>query len=84
MFTVLGQARRLARAAARHAGSSAEIAMESPRQDRSTALFALATELPAAMLARMLGINIKVAVAWQQASSGDWTAYAADISRRPH
>jgi hypothetical protein len=55
-----------------------------PRQDRSTALFALATELPAAMLARMLGINIKVAVAWQQASSGDWTAYAADISRRPH
>jgi hypothetical protein len=34
------------------------------------------------MLARMLGINIKVAVAWQQASSGDWTAYAADVSRR--
>jgi hypothetical protein len=53
-----------------------------PRQDRSTALFALATELPAAVLARMLGINIKVAVAWQQAASGDWTSYAADISRR--
>ena len=34
-----------------------------PRQDRSTALFALATELSAAVLARMLGINIKVAVA---------------------
>ena len=30
----------------------------------------------------MLGIHIKVAVAWQQASSGDWMAYAADISRR--
>jgi hypothetical protein len=35
-------------------------------RDRSTALFALATEIPA----RMLGIHIKVAVAWQQASSG--------------
>jgi hypothetical protein len=55
-----------------------------PRQDRSTALFSLATELPAAMLARMLGIHIAVAVQWQQASSGDWTAYAADISRRNH
>jgi hypothetical protein len=34
------------------------------------------------MLARMLGIHIAVAVQWQQASSGDWTAYAADISQR--
>jgi hypothetical protein len=53
-----------------------------PRQDRSTALFALATELPAAMLARMLGVNIKVAVQWQQAAGGDWAAYAADVSQR--
>ena len=53
-----------------------------PRQDRSTALFALATELPAAVLARMLGIHIKVAVAWQHAASGDWAAYAADVGRR--
>jgi hypothetical protein len=30
----------------------------------------------------MLGIHISVAVAWQRASSGDWAAYAADISRR--
>jgi hypothetical protein len=34
------------------------------------------------MLARMLGIHISVAVAWQRASSGDWTSYAANISRR--
>jgi hypothetical protein len=54
-----------------------------PGRARSTALFTLAAELPAAILARMLGIHIKVAVAWQQAASGDWTAYAADISRRP-
>jgi hypothetical protein len=30
----------------------------------------------------MLGIHIKVAVAWQHASAGDWTTYAADVSRR--
>ena len=53
-----------------------------PGQDRSTALFGLAAELPAALLARLLGINISVAVAWQRASSGDWTNYAADYSRR--
>ncbi len=49
---------------------------------RSTALFQLATELPAALLARLLGINISVAVNWQRVSSGDWTGYAADFSRR--
>lgn len=54
-----------------------------PARARSTALFALATEIPAAILARLLGIHIKVAVAWQQAASGDWTSYAADVSRRP-
>ncbi len=31
----------------------------------------------------MLGIHIKVAIAWQQAASADWTTYAADISHRP-
>ncbi|MCW2649742.1 MAG: hypothetical protein JWR32_718 [Mycobacterium sp.] len=30
----------------------------------------------------MLGIHITVAVAWQRASAGDWTDYAAEISRR--
>jgi integrase/recombinase XerD len=53
-----------------------------PGPARSTALFQLATELPAAILARMLGIHIKVAVAWQHASAGDWMSYAADVSRR--
>jgi hypothetical protein len=51
-------------------------------QSRSVALFQLATDLPAAVLARMLGIHISVAVQWQRASAGDWTAYAADVSRR--
>ena len=51
-------------------------------QSRSAALFQLATDLPAALLAQMLGIHITVAVAWQRASAGDWMAYAADVSRR--
>jgi hypothetical protein len=53
-----------------------------PAQSRTTALFSLATELPAAVLARLLGTHIKVAVEWQHASAGDWTTYAADYSRR--
>lgn len=53
-----------------------------PGQARSTALFQLATDLPAALLARMLGIHISVAVAWQRASAGDWMDYAAQVSRR--
>lgn len=55
-----------------------------PRQARFTALFTLATEIPAAILARMLGIHIQVAVQWQRASVGDWMTHAADISRRDH
>jgi hypothetical protein len=53
-----------------------------PGQARSTALFQLASELPAALLARMLGIHIDVATTWQRISAGDWMAYAADVSRR--
>jgi hypothetical protein len=51
-------------------------------QARSTALFQLTTDLPAAVLGRLLGIHITVAVTWQRASAGDWAAYAAEISRR--
>ena len=53
-----------------------------PGQARSTALFQLAAEVPAAILARTLGIHTDVAVTWQRLSAGDWTAYAADVSRR--
>jgi uncharacterized protein YidB (DUF937 family) len=51
-------------------------------QSRSAALFQLAADLPAAILARLPGIHITVAVAWQRAAAGDWAAYAADISHR--
>ncbi|MFE3166698.1 hypothetical protein [Streptomyces sp. NPDC059224] len=53
-----------------------------PNQARSTALFQLATEIPAAILARTLGIHTDVAVAWQRLSAGDWATYAAEISQR--
>jgi len=53
-----------------------------PSRARSAALFQLATDLPAVILARTLGIHISVATAWQRASAGDWTDYAAEISRR--
>ncbi|MET8682833.1 hypothetical protein ABZV77_01310 [Streptomyces sp. NPDC004732] len=53
-----------------------------PNQARSTALFQLATEIPATILARTLGIHTDVAVTWQRLSAGDWTTYAADASRR--
>ncbi|BCK66503.1 hypothetical protein Srufu_004560 [Streptomyces libani subsp. rufus] len=39
-----------------------------PKQDRSTAPSTLASELPAAILVRTLGTQIKVAVQWQKAS----------------
>ncbi len=53
-----------------------------PGPTRATALFGLASELPAALLARLLGIHIGVAVAWQRACGGDWASYAAEYSRR--
>jgi hypothetical protein len=53
-----------------------------PGQARTTALFQLAAEIPAAILARLLGIHVTVAVKWQHAASGDWANYAADVSRR--
>ncbi|MFI1620318.1 hypothetical protein ACH4VT_25635 [Streptomyces lydicus] len=53
-----------------------------PNQARSTVLFQLATEIPAAILARTLGIHTDVAVAWQRLSAGDWANYAAEVSHR--
>jgi hypothetical protein len=52
------------------------------RQSRSAALSRLATDLPAAVLARLPGIRTTVAVACQRASAGDRAAYAAEVSRR--
>jgi hypothetical protein len=53
-----------------------------PRLSRNTALFTLTSEIPAAILAKMRGIHIRVAVQWQRAGGGDWMAYAADVAGR--
>ena len=53
-----------------------------PWQARNAALFDLAMDLPAALLDRLLGINVEVAATWQRATAGDWTTYAADIAQR--
>jgi len=53
-----------------------------PSQDRSTALFQLAAEIPAAILVRTLAISTDATVTWQRHAAGDWITYAADVSHR--
>lgn len=48
-----------------------------PRADRNTALAQLAAEVPAAVLADMLGLHIVTAINWATDTAGDWTNYAA-------
>jgi hypothetical protein len=54
------------------------------RQNRSAAQLQLAAELPAAVLARLLGISTYSAAAWQRIAGGDWAGYGAQLSRRAH
>ena len=42
----------------------------SPRQGRATALFTLAAEVPAAILAKPLGIHVRAAIQWQDLRRG--------------
>ena len=44
---------------------------------RNGALAALATDLPAAVLADFLGIHVSTAVRWVNYARQDWTAYLA-------
>ncbi|WP_330230295.1 hypothetical protein OHA40_30625 [Nocardia sp. NBC_00508] len=48
---------------------------------RRAALLDLATQVPAAVIARTLGISARVASGWT--SDGGWAAYAAEVQRRP-
>ena len=54
-----------------------------PQSARIAAMFQLAVELPAAVLARCLGIDISSAVVWQRTASGDWRSCAARLTA-PH
>jgi hypothetical protein len=43
----------------------------------------LASTVPAAVLADLLGIHTTTAADWAHAAGGDWTHYAAEIARTP-
>jgi hypothetical protein len=49
----------------------------SARPARNGALAALASDLPAAVLADFLGIHVNTAVRWVTCARKDWTAYLA-------
>jgi len=44
---------------------------------RNTARAALASELPASVLADLTGIHVQTAVAWTRLTGHDWTGYVA-------
>ena len=52
---------------------------------RRAALLDLATQLPAAVLADLLGLHETTAAKWMHQAGGDWSHYAAELARaRPH
>jgi hypothetical protein len=48
---------------------------------RRAAMHHLAGQVPAAVLADLLGIAVTTAVDWAHSSGGDWASYAADTAR---
>ncbi|MFJ4526161.1 hypothetical protein ACIP4Y_35470 [Streptomyces sp. NPDC088810] len=52
------------------------------RPGRTSALMGLSTQLPAAVLSKLLGISPEGATAWTQ-SGGNWARYAAGLQDRP-
>ena len=51
---------------------------------RRAALLDLAAQLPAAVLADLLGLHQNTAAKWMHQAGGDWSRYAAELARRPH
>lgn len=52
-----------------------------PRASRSAAMFALASQIPPAVLADLTGMTVGKAVAWSQLAARDWSNYVTH--RRP-
>lgn len=52
-----------------------------PRASRSAALFSLAGQIPAPVLADLVGIADTTAVQWAKLAARDWSNY---VARRPH
>jgi len=55
-----------------------------PRGCRNTALLQLAAELPAAVLADLLGMHVVTADGWVKAAAGNWSTYAAAHAEPVH
>ncbi|QYA99534.1 hypothetical protein KZO11_34510 [Streptomyces anulatus] len=53
-----------------------------PRMARNTALVELASELPATMVSRLLGVHQSTADSWKRIG-GQYNAYAAGVASRP-
>ncbi len=52
---------------------------------RRAAQLDLAAQLPAAVLADILGLHQTTAAKWMHQAGGDWSRYAAELARsRPH
>jgi hypothetical protein len=51
---------------------------------RRAALLDLAAQLPAAVLADLIGLHQNTAARWMHQAGGDWSRYAAELARRPH
>jgi integrase len=51
---------------------------------RRAALLDLAAQLPAAVLADLLGLHQNTAARWMHQAGGDWSRYAAELARHPH
>jgi hypothetical protein len=57
-------------------------ALDIPTQaSRRTTLIDLAAQLPAAVLADLLNLHPTTAVKWMRQAGGDWTRYAAELTR---
>ena len=54
------------------------------RAGRRAALTHLAAQLPAAVLAELLGISNSAAVNWVRDAGGDWSRYAAHLAQQRH
>jgi hypothetical protein len=53
-----------------------------PRMARNTALVELASELPAVVVSRLLGIHQNTADTWKRIAGRD-NSYAAEVAKRP-
>ena len=49
-----------------------------PRKSRTAALFALASQIPAPVLADIAGITPNAAIRWAALAARDWSRYIAD------